>query len=93
MSANENEAPSGLDPERAVAVSVRRARETDAEAVLAIYAPFVERTVVSFETAVPTRAEMASRIAAALAAHEWLVAELEGIGRTTGASAEPSEGG
>ena len=38
MSANENEAPSGLGPGRTVALSVRRARETDVGAVLAICA-------------------------------------------------------
>lgn len=47
----------------------------DAAACRAIYAHFVEHTAVSFETEAPSETEMAGRIAAALATHEWLVAE------------------
>ena len=56
----------------------RRARPADAEAVLAIYAPLVERTAISFEELAPTPDEMAARIESALATHEWLVAEIDG---------------
>lgn len=50
---------------------VRVATCDDAAGVLAIYAPFVRDTAVSFEATVPTEREMASRIAAAPL---WLVA-------------------
>ena len=54
---------------------LRRATEADAPALLAIYRPFVESTAVSFETAVPTHAEFAARIAKAVEGWQWLVAE------------------
>ena len=50
----------------------------DAAGCLAIYAPFVLDTWVSFETEVPDEAEMASRIAANSASHAWLVADVGG---------------
>ncbi|HEX5256189.1 MAG TPA: GNAT family N-acetyltransferase [Mycobacterium sp.] len=54
---------------------VRPASATDAVACLAVYRPYVERTVISWEIDVPTENEMAARIAAAQAGHEWLVLE------------------
>jgi phosphinothricin acetyltransferase len=61
---------------------VRDARPDDAEALAAIYRPFVERTVVSFELAVPDAVEFAARIAAVQLSHSWLVAAA--AGRTIG---------
>lgn len=52
---------------------VRPATAADAGACVAVYRPYVEHTVVSWETDVPTENEMAARIAAAQASHEWLV--------------------
>lgn len=60
-------------------VQIRQARPEDAPALLAIYAPFVERTAVSFETEVPTAAAFAERIAKSLAGWDWQVAEEAGI--------------
>jgi L-amino acid N-acyltransferase YncA len=57
---------------------VRLATTADAEACAAIYAPYVERTAVSFELVAPTAAEMAARIEAALATHAWFVLEQDG---------------
>lgn len=54
---------------------VRPAAATDAAACLAIYRPYVEHTVISWEIDVPTENEMSARIAAAQAGHEWLVLE------------------
>lgn len=54
---------------------VRPASATDAAACLAVYRFYVERTAISWEIDVPTENEMATRIAAAQAAHEWLVLE------------------
>ena len=60
------------------AYALRPATPADAAAVLSIYAPFVEHTAVSFETAVPTVEEMADRIATTRASWQWLVAERDG---------------
>ncbi len=54
---------------------VRAAAPDDAAGCVAIYRPYVENTAITFEVEVPTVAEMAARIAAARASHEWLVAE------------------
>ena len=50
----------------------------DAAACAAIYAPYVRESVVSFEEAVPSAAEMAQRIARIAATHPWLVCERDG---------------
>ena len=54
---------------------VRDATAADAGAIRAIYEPYVLDTAISFETEVPTEADMAVRIAAARA---WLVCERDG---------------
>jgi phosphinothricin acetyltransferase len=58
--------------------TIRTATATDAAGLLAIYAPFVERTAVSFETEVPTVGEFAARIAKSNSRWAWLVAERDG---------------
>ena len=50
----------------------------DAEAIATIYAPYVNDTVISFEDAAPTAAEMAARIERLTKTHAWLVAEADG---------------
>jgi len=62
--------------------SVRDAVLADAAACAAIYRPYVEGTVISFEEAAPTAEEMAVRMAQAQKAHAWLV--LEEAGRVVG---------
>jgi len=57
---------------------IRLATEADAAAIAAIYAPFCETNVVSFEYAAPTPSEMASRIRTITALLPWLVLEEEG---------------
>jgi phosphinothricin acetyltransferase len=57
---------------------VRPARPEDARTCIATYGPYVEDTAITFETEVPTPAEMAGRIAAARKTHEWLVLERDG---------------
>jgi phosphinothricin acetyltransferase len=54
--------------------TVRAAIPDDAAGCAAIYRPYVENTAITFEVEVPTVAEMAARIEAARASHEWLVA-------------------
>jgi phosphinothricin acetyltransferase len=53
----------------------RPASARDAAGCVAVYRPYVEETAISWETEVPTVAEMAARIAAAREKHEWLVLE------------------
>lgn len=53
---------------------IRIASAEDAGAIRAIYAPFVEHSVVSFETQAPDIAEMRARIVSTLEHHPWLVA-------------------
>jgi L-amino acid N-acyltransferase YncA len=60
---------------------IRRAdAASDAAACLAVYAPFVESSVISFEYEPPGADEMARRIAKLSASHAWLVAEDDGSG-------------
>lgn len=63
------------------ALRLRDATVDDAAACAAVYAPYVRDTAVSFEDAPPTPAQVAERIAAALATHAWVVAELPAEGR------------
>ena len=56
----------------------RLAREPDAEAVAAIYRPWVEQTGVSFELLAPDAGEMARRIRAGSSYAPWLICEEDG---------------
>jgi phosphinothricin acetyltransferase len=57
-------------------VTIRDAQpERDAAACAAIYAPYVERTPISFEERPPDALEMEARISRCAATHPWLVAE------------------
>jgi phosphinothricin acetyltransferase len=60
------------------AVHVRPATEADAVELLEIYRPFVEKSTVSFEVAVPSLDEFRARVAKALSRWQWLVAERDG---------------
>ena len=59
-------------------VNIRQATEADAPALVAVYAPYVESTPVSFETVVPSVDEFAARIARSLSKWQHLVAECAG---------------
>ncbi|WP_329886171.1 N-acetyltransferase family protein [Pseudoramibacter faecis] len=54
--------------------AIRVATPADAEALLAVYAPYVQNTAVTFETAVPAAADFRRRIAATLPRYPYLVA-------------------
>src|SRR4051794_28081143 len=58
-------------------MTIRLAAPADAAAVAAIYAPFCEKTAVSFEVAAPDAAEMATRITTVTMQYTWLVFERE----------------
>lgn len=55
-------------------IDLRAATPADAQALLAIYAPYVVTNAVSFESVPPTLDEMRARIAAAGDLHPWIVA-------------------
>jgi L-amino acid N-acyltransferase YncA len=57
---------------------LRMARESDAEAVSAIYRPWVENTAVSFELEAPSPEEMARRIRVTSSHAPWLICEKTG---------------
>ena len=57
-------------------IKIRTATPEDAEALTAIYAPYVENTSITFEYTVPSVEEFAERIRHTLARYPYLVAEL-----------------
>jgi L-amino acid N-acyltransferase YncA len=58
--------------------NIRQVTSADAAAIAAIYAPYCEATVISFEETAPTADEMARRISAIGATRPWIVLEDEG---------------
>ncbi len=60
------------------AITIRMAEESDAKALLAIYAPYVEKTAVTFEYEVPTVLEFKNRIASTLKRYPYLAAIRDG---------------
>jgi L-amino acid N-acyltransferase YncA len=63
---------------------VREARDEDAAACAAIYAPYVTDTAITFELTPPSESDMAARITAARGTHAWLVATDEDAGQVIG---------
>lgn len=59
-------------------ISLRLAQPQDAPALLAIYAPYVQNTAITFEYEVPSVGEFADRIRRTLARYPYLVAEQDG---------------
>ena len=59
-------------------MEIRLAGAEDAEELLAIYAPYVKNTAITFEYDVPDVSEFRSRIAETLKRYPYLVAEEEG---------------
>ena len=59
-------------------LKIRTATIGDAEKILEIYAPYVEKTAVTFEYRIPTAEEFRKRIERTLARYPYLVAELGG---------------
>lgn len=56
---------------------IRLATPDDAAAIQAIYAPYVNETIISFEITPPTIDEMGARIQKTLAKYPWLVYEVD----------------
>lgn len=59
-------------------ISIRAARTEDAAALLEIYAPYVEKTAITFEYEVPSAEEFAGRIRKTLEKYPYLIAEKDG---------------
>ncbi|MCI6714837.1 MAG: GNAT family N-acetyltransferase, partial [Lachnospiraceae bacterium] len=59
-------------------LKIRIAKVEDAETLLAIYAPYVEQTAITYEYEVPTPEDFSARIVHTLEKYPYLVAELEG---------------
>ena len=57
---------------------IRIATPEDAARLVAIYAPYVENTSITFEYIVPSAEEFADRIRHTLTRYPYLVAELDG---------------
>ena len=55
-------------------MEIRLAAMDDAESILAIYAPYVRNTAITFECEVPGSEEFRSRIRETLKSYPWLVA-------------------
>lgn len=58
--------------------NIRSATPADAEALLAIYTPYIEQTAITFEYDVPSVSEFRSRIEHTLEKYPYLVAEQDG---------------
>ena len=72
--------------------TIRLATTADAAAIAAIYAPYCESTVISFEEAGPSDEEMARRISAVGATRPWIVLEAAGGPREGAPPHSSSEG-
>ena len=59
-------------------VTLRFAIPADAEALVAIYAPYILKTAITYEYEIPSTAEFAHRIETYSAKYPYLVAELDG---------------
>ena len=59
-------------------MNIRLAKPLDAAALLAIYAPYVENTAITFEYEVPTIEDFGNRIEKTLEKYPYLVAEENG---------------
>lgn len=59
-------------------IRIRTVTENDAEKLLEIYSPYVEKTAITFEYDVPTVAEFKKRIRHTLRKYPYFAAELDG---------------
>ena len=56
---------------------IRFATEKDAEEILKIYAPYIEKTAITFEYEVPSLSEFSGRISEIQKKYPWIVYEEE----------------
>lgn len=57
---------------------IRFAKPEDAEAILGIYAPYIEKTTITFEYSVPSLSEFSARIEDIQKKYPWIVYEENG---------------
>ena len=60
-------------------ITLRFAVPADAEALVAIYAPYIRKTAITYEYEIPSAEEFARRIETYSAKYPYLVAEIDGI--------------
>lgn len=60
-------------------MNIRLENKNDAAALIAIYAPYVEKTAITFEYDVPSVEEFSGRIEKTLERYPYLLAEEEGV--------------
>lgn len=60
-------------------IHIRTASAADAEGILAVYAPYIQKTAITFEYEVPSPEEFRRRITGTLKRHPYLVAERDGV--------------
>lgn len=60
-------------------IKLRLAKPADSGDILAIYAPYIEKTSFTFETDVPSPEAFAERISSYLESWPWLVCEVDGV--------------
>ena len=73
-----NEHDCSIRLEKAEGDNIRIATEKDAKALIEIYAPYVEKTAITFEYEVPTIQEFEERMGHVLKKYPYLVAERDG---------------
>jgi L-amino acid N-acyltransferase YncA len=61
-----------------MSIKIRFAEADDAAGILAVYGPYCDGTVISFENAAPTVEQMRERIERITKQHPWLVCEIDG---------------
>ena len=67
-----------MTAQNSAALTIRFATPADAEALVAIYAPYILKTAITYEYEIPSVAEFARRIETYSAKYPYLVAELAG---------------
>jgi len=63
---------------KSLTTEVRMAKKEDASQILEIYSPSILTSTTSFETMVPSVADMQNRIEACLQKYPWIVCEVDG---------------
>ena len=61
-----------------MSIEIRFAEPDDAAGIVAVYGPYCDGTVISFETAAPTIEQMRERIERITKQYPWLVCEIDG---------------
>jgi phosphinothricin acetyltransferase len=74
MSVGQSRSP----PSKTMSIEIRFAKPEDAAGIVAIYGPYCDGSVVSFELVAPTVDQMGERIERITKQYPWLVCEIDG---------------